>query len=183
MSRPVQLRHMSLLFFGSLFGLLLLSWALLTPKLVQRELGMTRADLLYKSQDLPVIANALEQIKVERNEDIDPSPMPIFRALEHKRVNEGASLAVWLTVHTIATQYNLNNNTYVTLQNVSYSNEGYVVTGEVQNAGLQGATVLAEFMNQLENHQSLQIVRYPSFSRIQRDGALVTPFTTVLLHD
>jgi hypothetical protein len=183
MPRHVKLRHLSLLFSGSLFSLLLLSWTLLTPQLVQRELGMTRADLLYKSQDLPVIASALEQMRVERNEDIDPSPLPIFRALALKRQQEGGSLKTLASIASVVKKFNADTDAYVALEQISFKDNGYQLTGEIQNADLQGATVLAELMSIFESHNALQVVRYPAFKRAMRDGALVTPFTTTLQHD
>jgi hypothetical protein len=144
---------------------------------------MTRADLLHKSEDLPVIASALQQMRVERNEDIDPSPLPLLRALEFKRHQQGRSLSLWNVLTGVAEKFTAEDEYVIAIEKINSIDTGYEVVGTIYNAELQGSTVLAAFMEELENHAAITVITYPVFTRAQQNGQLITPFTTTLQYD
>ena len=83
----------------------------------------------------------------------------------------------------ITQQFNTRNQTSVLLQQISTTTEGYRLTGEIQNAGLQSSTVLAEFMTMLEQNQNITVIAYPRFERQERNGAIIAPFVTTVTYE
>lgn len=167
----------SLLFAGSLFGLLLLSWTFLLPRFthVERPDGSRlsprqvstleraiKAELTNAEEHRMTLVRAVNDplyVSLRTNRDAQMTPTDI---LEHIRLTAARIGAADDVVH---------------IHQIAVDGSRVTLKGDVRNVGLRSMTVLAAFTDAVADLPFVDDIHRPAFTRVQLpDGTYQSPF-------
>jgi hypothetical protein len=175
----------SLLFSGSLFGLLLLSYLFLLPAFTRVErpdgVAMSPRAIVEYERSLAADLTAAEEHRLTLVRPVDDEQ---YRALVESRMARPSPAVLEEQLRQAAARLGEAGKGVVLLR-IAVDGDDVTVEGDVRNVGLSSMTVLAAYIDEVEPLPFVSALQRPPFIReTAADGSVHSPFTLrfILIH-
>jgi hypothetical protein len=168
----------SLLFAGSLFALLLLSWTFLLPRFthVERPDGSRLSPRQVSTLERAIKAE-LTTAEEHRMILVRPVNDELYRTLTSERSATLMPSDITEQLRLTAARIGITEDA-LHIASLSIDDERVTVTGDIRNVGLRSMTVLAAFSDAIARLDFIDDFERPAFTReAGADGAFRSPFT------
>lgn len=159
------------LFAAVMFGLLLLSWALLLPRFTHIEVNgslLSPAEVLaYEGR----LAEELRELEDTRNRLVLPVQDETYRSLLDAKRRDRSVLGIIEELDRIARGVSdVADSIVIDSLSVDVSTRAVVLTGDVRNVGPRSMTLLASFVEAVEKSSIVTDLEHPAFTRTEAPG-------------
>ena len=168
----------ALLFSGSLFGLLFLSWTLLLPRFthVERPDGTRLSPRQVAALERGLAAD-LTQAEEERMTLVRPVDDPLYRSLIESRRAVLRPMDIAEQLRVAAARAGVPEDA-LHMTRFGFEGDRMTIEGDIRNVGLRSMTVLAAFTDAVAALPFVDDLERPAYRRDQReDGSYHSPFT------
>ncbi len=184
------LHHVSvpfLLFSAVLLGFLSLSATLLLPQLTQVEIAGKEHDAVELKGLVKELDARVQELEMARGEFVTPLRDGLFGDAMSKKYDSRDLLLFQSRLEGVMQQIEIENNKAINISSMKFDQEelSLEVEGKVQNVGPRSMTVLAQFIDAVQEAEWVSDISPPKFTREHDDeNGFYSPFVfTILLSE